>query len=312
MSVTLLEVTKLYVATFNRAPDAAGITYWTNSGMPIENIAQSFFDQPETQILYPTGTANGSFVTSVYDNLFNRVPDTAGFDYWVQELDSGSVSKQNFILAVINGAQNTVLSQDATILTNKQTVGLDFVAKGLDNVTLARSVMANVDDTQTSVTTALAEINNYEAPTTLSDLVGHYTLVSAVVHNAANPTTFWDGQLDILANGTIDMCYMQSKLIWDSNAQQWIDGKMFSDGRIVSVDSDSLHLAPYFTYYSPYKIGSGDFTASSDLETASYMQLADIGTNTPYGVDYFLKYEFANDTLILETSTQTTYTWDLA
>ncbi len=91
MAVTLSEVTKLYVATFNRAPDAEGINYWANSGMSIENIAQSFFDQSETQALYPSGTANSSFVNSVYDNLFNRTPDTAGFNYWVQELNNGNV-----------------------------------------------------------------------------------------------------------------------------------------------------------------------------------------------------------------------------
>ena len=59
--VTQAEVAKLYVATFNRAPDAGGLSYWTNSGMSIENIAQSFFDQSETQTLYPNGTANSSF-----------------------------------------------------------------------------------------------------------------------------------------------------------------------------------------------------------------------------------------------------------
>ncbi|WP_367278395.1 DUF4214 domain-containing protein [Sulfurimonas sp.] len=43
------DVCKLYVATFNRAPDAAGLSYWVNnSGLSIEGIAQSFFDQPET------------------------------------------------------------------------------------------------------------------------------------------------------------------------------------------------------------------------------------------------------------------------
>ena len=150
------DVAKLYVATFNRAPDAAGINYWANSGMPIENIAQSFFDQPETQTLYPSGTTNSSFVNSVYDNLFNRTPDTAGFNYWVQELNNGTISKQNFILAVINGA----LGDDATILTNKQTVGLDFVSKGLEDVALARTVMANVDATQTSVDSALDLIDS--------------------------------------------------------------------------------------------------------------------------------------------------------
>jgi len=37
-------VTKLYVATFNRAPDSAGLNYWLNdSGLQLEQIAQSFF-----------------------------------------------------------------------------------------------------------------------------------------------------------------------------------------------------------------------------------------------------------------------------
>ncbi len=40
----------LYIATFNRAPDAKGFNYWLNeSGLTLEEIAQSFFDQPETQ-----------------------------------------------------------------------------------------------------------------------------------------------------------------------------------------------------------------------------------------------------------------------
>lgn len=164
MAVTLAEVTKLYVATFNRAPDAAGINYWTNSGMSIENIAQSFFDQSETQTLYPSGIENSSFVTSVYDNLFNRAPDTDGLNYWVGELNNGNISKQNFILAVINGAQNTEISQDGTILTNKQTVGLDFVAKNLESVDFAQSVMANIDASTNSVNAACAEIAKVVAP----------------------------------------------------------------------------------------------------------------------------------------------------
>ncbi len=170
MAVTQAEVAKLYVATFNRAPDAGGLSYWTNTGMSIENIAQSFFDQSETQTLYPSGTTNSSFVTSVYANLFNRAPDTDGLNYWVGELDSGSVSKQNFILAVINGAQDTEISQDATILTNKQTVGLSFVEQELEDVTLARSVMANVDATETSVLNAYTTIYNY-ADATISSFI---------------------------------------------------------------------------------------------------------------------------------------------
>jgi hypothetical protein len=170
MAVTLAEVTKLYVATFNRAPDAGGINYWVNSGLSIEQIAQSFFDQPETQAFYPSGTSTASFIASVYSNLFNRTPDVAGLMYWIQELDSGTIAKQAFILAVINGAQNTDVGQDATILTNKQIVGLYFIEQGLNDTTLARDVMEDVDATQASVDASLRLIASNNTSTTPSNL----------------------------------------------------------------------------------------------------------------------------------------------
>lgn len=168
--VSINDVCKLYVATFNRAPDAAGLDYWVNnSGLVIEEIAQSFFDQSETQALYPAETMTADFVTSVYENLFNRAPDQDGLDYWVGDLDSGAVSKQNFILAVMNGALNTSVSQDATILENKQNVGLSFVNNNLDDVELAKTVMAEIDSSEASVLAATNIISAVAAP------VGIYT-----------------------------------------------------------------------------------------------------------------------------------------
>jgi len=39
------EVAKLYVATFNRAPDSAGLDYWVNnSNLKLSQIAKSFFE----------------------------------------------------------------------------------------------------------------------------------------------------------------------------------------------------------------------------------------------------------------------------
>ncbi len=36
-------ITKLYIATFDRAPDTNGINYWMSRDMPIEDIAKKFF-----------------------------------------------------------------------------------------------------------------------------------------------------------------------------------------------------------------------------------------------------------------------------
>ena len=99
------EVTKLYVATFDRAPDSAGLLWWVNSSnLKLSQIAQSFFDQVETKTLYPNGTSTEDFVNSIYQNLFNRFSDIAGLNYWVGDLDGGKVSRQSFIQSVINGA----------------------------------------------------------------------------------------------------------------------------------------------------------------------------------------------------------------
>ena len=74
-------VTKLYVATFNRAPDQAGLVYWSTHAdfKTIEPIAESFFYQEETQLLYPNTMDNSEFVNEIYNNLFNRDAEPAGF-----------------------------------------------------------------------------------------------------------------------------------------------------------------------------------------------------------------------------------------
>ncbi len=157
------EIAKLYVATFNRAPDSAGLDYWTyHSGLRLSQIAQSFFDQPETQTLYPPETSNRDFIKSVYTNLFNREPDQAGWDYWENELNTGAFSKNRFIEAVINGAQDTEDSLDITILSNKTTVGLYFSDAGLEDTTTAKTVMEGITADTDTVDFILVKINDEE------------------------------------------------------------------------------------------------------------------------------------------------------
>lgn len=165
-------VTELYVATFNRAPDSAGLDYWLHdSGLQLEGIARSFFDQPETRELYPEGYSNRDFIEQVYLNLFNREPDSAGWDYWENELDSGRIPKSEFILAVMNGAQG----DDAVILQNKEEVGEYFAQKGLNDTDLAKDVMKNITADYASVEAAKDEIDDYissdtpEAPSDWSE-----------------------------------------------------------------------------------------------------------------------------------------------
>ncbi len=114
---TVENVTELYVATFDRVPDKAGLNYWLyDSNLELEGIASSFFDQPETQEKYPKDTTTEEFIISVYNNLFDRDPQSEGLQYWKEELENKNISRSNFILAVINGA----LGDDANILKSKR------------------------------------------------------------------------------------------------------------------------------------------------------------------------------------------------
>lgn len=119
-------VTKLYIATFNRAPDAGGLTYWVNqSGLTLEEIAQSFFDQKETQDKY-NGMDNQTFIETVYQNVLAREGEEAGVNYWVGELNDGKITKDNAILAILGGATGS----DATLLENRTEVGVYYAQSG--------------------------------------------------------------------------------------------------------------------------------------------------------------------------------------
>lgn len=150
------EITQVYVSTFNRAPDAEGLEYWYESGLAIEQISASFFDQEETKEMYPTTMNNQTFVTAIYNNVFNHDPDTAGLEYWAGELDDGSISRANMILAIGNGATGT----DEDILDNKTEVGLYYAGKQLNSLTTATAVMDSIDETDESVDVSKSYIDS--------------------------------------------------------------------------------------------------------------------------------------------------------
>jgi len=171
MSFTREQVAQIYVATFNRAPDAAGLDYWVNdSGFTnIEDVASSFFDSTEASLLYASATSSAQKVQVAYQNLFNRSADTAGLNYWVGELDSGNISQSLMLQALINGAQDTVeFGADSTLMANKTAVALSFANKGLDDVTLAASILDNVTENPQSVESVIASFSS--SSTSLSNI----------------------------------------------------------------------------------------------------------------------------------------------
>ena len=146
----------------NRAPDALGLNYWggqLKDGMPLGDIAASFFVQPEAAAAYPAGQPTGTFVNAVYNNVLGRSADTAGLD-WSGQLGNGAVGKNSFLLALISGATGP----DVTYLGSKVAVGSRFALnQGLSDSAWAKTVMAGVNGTSASVTAADALTDGFAA-----------------------------------------------------------------------------------------------------------------------------------------------------
>lgn len=190
MAVTTSQVVSLYVATFNRAPDAAGLAYWVNDSFggnaTVEQIALSFFDSTEAQAIYTTTMTTTERVTLAYHNLFNRVPDADGLAYWVEQLSTGAISQSNMLIAIINGAQGA----DVTIMANKTIVGGAFAAAGLNDVALATSIMATVTADAATVTAANTVIDNIVASvgSTFDLTTNNDTIVGTAFNDTFNGT----------------------------------------------------------------------------------------------------------------------------
>jgi len=247
--------TEIYVATFGRAPDRAGLQYWVGQVekglLTVDQVAQSFFDQPETQTKYPQGTSNADFITSIYQNVLNRDPDQAGLDYWVAELDRGAFTRSQAIIAIINGAKAATGSPtDAAILANKEEVGEYFAASSLGELSdistlrmYAQMVMGSVDSSTESVSLAKTYIDilgpgNYwesqmayssSAPIySLSDLDGSWFLHGLYAGDTAN-SFGWQSLTLVVGNGN-----------WQSLDQVNWEGSKADDSGTMSISTDGV------------------------------------------------------------------------
>ena len=141
------QIASTYAAFFGRAADAAGLDYWVNQfshdlpargpAAAFTDVARAFGASAEAKALYPflaspAGASDaqiGSFVDSVYNNLFNRAADAAGASYWTAQIKQTLQSGQavgSALINIISGAQDTATYKDITTLMSKVAVSLEY------------------------------------------------------------------------------------------------------------------------------------------------------------------------------------------
>lgn len=87
-------VVRLYFAYFNRLPDTGGLTFWIENYVNPDNWTlfqiSDFFAGSEEFIATYGSLDNGPYVTLTYNNVFDREPDSGGYNFWKNELDTGN------------------------------------------------------------------------------------------------------------------------------------------------------------------------------------------------------------------------------
>lgn len=87
----LTQVSNLYVALFNRAPDTEGMKFWSEAlanGASVSQLADGFLTAPEGVAIYPPSQTGEQFVTAFYQTVFGRAPDAGGLAFWLAALNN--------------------------------------------------------------------------------------------------------------------------------------------------------------------------------------------------------------------------------
>jgi len=218
-------VQQLYVSYFGRPADYFGLQNFESQlnalnapttfsalnaaaqAAPTSALGQlinSFSASTESTNLYGTDTSQigtSKFVEQIYLHVLNREPDTAGWNFWVNAIESGSLSRANAALAITQGATDNTTPAgllDKATVANKLTVATNFTADlstvaeingyaGDAAAATARGMLATVDSTtdttafQATVDSTVATIT--AGPSVTTNLTAG---VDTIVGTAAN------------------------------------------------------------------------------------------------------------------------------
>lgn len=100
-------VTHYYEAILRREPDAAGKTYWQDEAARVAGLgmnlnetwfamAQSFFASAEYAAF---NRDDAGFVEDLYETFFNRAADASGLSYWVSQIESSGLPRDDVLVS---------------------------------------------------------------------------------------------------------------------------------------------------------------------------------------------------------------------
>jgi hypothetical protein len=339
---TLIE---LYIAFFNRVPDAEGLGYWigeVKAGMTIDQLASNFYGaavQRPNLTGYSATMSNADFVKIIYKNVLGRSGDKAppqdDVNYWAGELDSGRSTKGALVKSMLDSAHSFVGHAEwgwvPQLLDNKIAVGKYFaVEHGLgyidpnDSISKGMDIAGKVSATSTEAARTLMNVSD-----TSFNLLGTSASGSGVgdSRNCLNPDLYRQGvshytemTSDIRSTGTSERFAVTYKANGNVNfkgqsAQEIVADTLLLSGQSAGVVSQvktyvaigSNEVVTYGSILSVKLNNTVNYEVTNTMTPPERMPYA-LVINQPYRQTTSVKMEITGNTMSFPetTSTETT------
>ena len=110
---TRKQIGRLYTAAFGRVPDEEGLQFWIKEVndplISYKDISKSFIDSAEFSTIALPNSNNYIFTTALYENILDREPDSSGWTYWTDQLDTGLQDRADVLIGFANSSENVAL-----------------------------------------------------------------------------------------------------------------------------------------------------------------------------------------------------------
>ncbi|QEI05269.1 DUF4214 domain-containing protein [Pigmentiphaga aceris] len=160
-------ISALYIALFNRAPDADGFKFWSDAlvnGVSPISVTAAFLTSPEARSIYTDTQTQEQFVAAFYQTVFGRAADAGGLAFWTGVLntatqDNPATAKALLVSKIIElvstplptkpvdltDAQYAQTVADRDLFGKKVVVGLDYaVTQQGNDLVVAKQLIANL------------------------------------------------------------------------------------------------------------------------------------------------------------------------
>jgi len=164
----LNQVQELYIAFFDRPADFGGLNYWANAlaqnGDNVQVISDSFATSPEAQNLYPSSTSVNEVISDMFENLFNRVVDPTGLQFWANAYNTYHMSYGQLAYDILQAGISANNSDTQTIDNRVQAANVftnTYQTTPYPNISIAHQFVNDVTAYQDLISLTPQAVQNF-------------------------------------------------------------------------------------------------------------------------------------------------------